>query len=70
MAFNGYWGLGVVKESGKRKEWFKLKPEKGCRDLPKSHPPLQRHLLKDRPRKMPVSLDYEGGHVSFHNVVI
>ncbi|TEA31672.1 hypothetical protein DBR06_SOUSAS50110006, partial [Sousa chinensis] len=29
VAFNGYWGLGVVKESGKRKEWFKLKPEKG-----------------------------------------
>ncbi|XP_074088186.1 tripartite motif-containing protein 10-like isoform X2 [Macrotis lagotis] len=70
----GYWGLGVIKESVNRKQWFKLRPEEGiwAIGLYESQyqaltSPCTSITLKEKPKKIRVVLEYEEGLVSFYN---
>ncbi|XP_043836570.1 tripartite motif-containing protein 10-like [Dromiciops gliroides] len=74
VTHGGYWGLGVVKESVNRKQWFKLRPEEGiwAIGLYQSQyqaltSPCTSIVLKENPKKIRVILDYEEGLVSFYN---
>ncbi|XP_027766732.1 butyrophilin subfamily 1 member A1-like, partial [Empidonax traillii] len=72
----GTWAVGVSREDGKRKGCFRFEPEKGLWAVgkqgqclkaftsthPTSFPEIQ------APRRIRVSLDYEGGRVSFFSV--
>ncbi|XP_072485691.1 tripartite motif-containing protein 10-like isoform X2 [Notamacropus eugenii] len=74
VTHGGYWGLGVVKESVNRKQWFKLRPEEGiwAIGLYQSQyqaltSPCTSIALKEKPKKIRVALDCEEGLVSFYN---
>nr|XP_028576162.1 zinc finger protein RFP-like isoform X2 [Podarcis muralis] len=67
------WALGVARKSVERKGIFPLRPERGIRAVEKwggeywactspHSPPLS---LREKPRSIRVTLDYEGGRVSF-----
>ncbi|CAM4711758.1 unnamed protein product [Leuciscus chuanchicus] len=66
------WALGVVKESVQRKEWFPPSPDRGMWIIclyggeyharTATNTPL---MLKKKPQKIRVQLDWEGGRVMF-----
>ncbi|XP_029463017.1 butyrophilin subfamily 1 member A1-like isoform X2 [Rhinatrema bivittatum] len=71
-----HWGLGVAKESLKRKGWLTLTPESGIWTIDLYHgkhraltsPNRTTLCLNSSPRKIGVYLDYENGQLSFYNV--
>ncbi|RXM97345.1 E3 ubiquitin-protein ligase TRIM39, partial [Acipenser ruthenus] len=74
---NTWWGLGVSRETAKRKGWFITTPQQGYwtvewdededefTALTDCQTPLPRSL---KPQKLGVYLDYEEGQLSFYNV--
>ncbi|XP_059931711.1 E3 ubiquitin-protein ligase TRIM21-like [Gadus macrocephalus] len=70
------WEVGVVRESIQRKgPWIYLRPEQGVWTLGLYHGQYQANasppapfLLGQQPQKVGVSVDYEGGCVSFYDV--
>ncbi|XP_078007660.1 tripartite motif-containing protein 10-like isoform X2 [Phascolarctos cinereus] len=74
VTHGGYWGLGVVKESVNRKQWFKLRPEEGIwaiglyqNQYQALTSPCTSIVLKEKPKKIRLVLDYEEGLVSFYD---
>ncbi|NXN78207.1 TRI27 protein, partial [Bombycilla garrulus] len=64
----GVWALGVVRESARRRGPLRLSPEEGVWALEAFHSltsPRARLRLHPPPRRLRVSLDYEGRRVAF-----
>ncbi|XP_032998248.1 zinc finger protein RFP-like [Lacerta agilis] len=69
----GYWAVGVARKSVRRKGRFSFRPEEGIWVVEKSggkysactSPDPSPLPLREKPRRIRVTLDYEGGHVSF-----
>ncbi|CAI5768520.1 finger RFP-like [Podarcis lilfordi] len=68
-----WWGLGVARESVERKDYFNFNPETGVwavgmwggEYLAFTSPHSSPLSLSEKPRRIRVTLDYEGGRVSF-----
>ncbi|NXU10860.1 BT1A1 protein, partial [Pardalotus punctatus] len=64
----GVWGLGVVREFARRRGPLSLTPKEGVWALEAFHSltsPRANLRLHPLPRRLRVSLDYEGGRVAF-----